>query len=459
MFRRFSTNFILASLLLDMSLAALSFSLAMRWTPVDLDAVPSRTVYAIITLVWFVTFLIFSVYDPERNYKAVNEFQTVGLATGFAGLLLVGLLYYLAIPLPRAVATSFLIYVFASVLGWRVVARVIFRISGNETARVRVLILGGGDIGLQIATLIQQYGGNRLHLIGFLDDEIPNSPLPKPLLGDLSQIRSVIATQNIREVIMAFPHYRYDRVNQLIAELHDMPVQVRLVPDYLSLSLYRANLYDFAGIPLIHIKDPTLGHHQRLIKRLMDLALCSILLVLLLPIMALIALAIRIDSKGPILFKQERVGENGHRFQMHKFRSMVSGAESFAENSNGTPSIGELRHKRPDDPRVTRVGRFIRRSSLDELPQLFNVIMGEMSLVGPRPEMPWLVEQYEAWQRKRLVVPQGMTGWWQVNGRANRPMHLSSDEDLYYIHNYSLWLDLYILLKTPLVVLRGEGAF
>jgi len=120
---------------------------------------------------------------------------------------------------------------------------------------------------------------------------------------------------------------------------------------------------------------------------------------------------------------------------------------------------GVLIHKAPNDLRVTRIGHFLRRTSLDELPQLFNVLRGDMSLVGPRPELPWLVDQYEAWQRKRFAVPPGMTGWWQVNGRSDRLMHLHTEDDLYYIQNYSLWLDLKILFKTIKVVLRGEGAF
>jgi lipopolysaccharide/colanic/teichoic acid biosynthesis glycosyltransferase len=154
-----------------------------------------------------------------------------------------------------------------------------------------------------------------------------------------------------------------------------------------------------------------------------------------------------------------RVGENGRLFAMYKFRSMVDGAERMQETVNEENGNGDLIHKKPDDPRVTRVGRFLRRTSLDELPQLFNVLKGEMSLVGPRPELPWLLEQYEPWQHKRFAVPQGMTGWWQVNGRSDKPMHLHTDDDIYYVQNYSLWIDIYILLKTPWVVIRGKGAY
>jgi len=175
--------------------------------------------------------------------------------------------------------------------------------------------------------------------------------------------------------------------------------------------------------------------------------------------MVLIALAIKLDSPGPVLFSQERVGENGRRFRMLKFRTMVPDAEHLQAqvtrlNDEGHP-VYKIRH----DPRITRVGRFLRRWSLDELPQLFNVLRGEMSLVDPRPEQVFVVEQYEPWQRQRLAVPPGMTGWWQVSGRSDLPLHLNTQYDLFYIRNYSLWLDLKILWLTIGAVLRGKGAY
>jgi exopolysaccharide biosynthesis polyprenyl glycosylphosphotransferase len=236
-------------------------------------------------------------------------------------------------------------------------------------------------------------------------------------------------------------------------------VHVRIIPDYFSLALYRATVDDFGGIPMINLRDPALNDYQRLVKRIFDLTLGGFLTLLLSPLMGLITVAVKLDSPGPVLFRQKRVGENGRIFEMYKFRSMEVGAEAHQCLVNRVGENGELIHKCAEDPRVTRVGKFLRRWSLDELPQFFNVLKGDLSLVGPRPELPWLVERYEPWQRERFAVPQGMTGWWQVNGRSDKPMHLHTDEDLYYVRNYSLWLDLYILVKTPLVVLRGKGAF
>lgn len=179
-------------------------------------------------------------------------------------------------------------------------------------------------------------------------------------------------------------------------------------------------------------KSP-LTTHQRLLKRLFDIAVGSILTMLALPVMAIVAVIVWLDSPGPILFKQTRVGEDGEPFEMYKFRSMVVNAERYHQKMAYTDERGRLVHKTPDDPRITRTGRLLRRTSLDELPQLFNVLKGDMSLVGPRPELPWICEYYEPWQFERFTVPQGITGWWQINGRSDRLMHLHTGDDLYYI--------------------------
>ena len=183
-------------------------------------------------------------------------------------------------------------------------------------------------------------------------------------------------------------------------------------------------------------------------KRVLDVVLALMALVLLSPLLVITAIFIVADSGLPVLFRQIRVGQGGREFGMYKFRSMVKNAAAL-----GPYFTADI------DPRITRVGRFIRRTSIDELPQLLNVLKGDMSLVGPRPELPWLVEKYQPWQRKRFAVPQGITGWWQVNGRSDNLMHLHTDQDLYYIQNYSLWLDLQILWRTLFVVLRGRGAY
>lgn len=194
-------------------------------------------------------------------------------------------------------------------------------------------------------------------------------------------------------------------------------------------------------------------------KRAFDVFVSAVVLALIFPVLVMVAVAIKLDSRGPVFFKQLRVGKDGKLFKMYKFRSMVVGAEALQEAVNKTDDHGNIVHKTRNDPRITRMGRFIRKTSLDELPQFINVLLGDMSLVGPRPELPWLVDQYEPWQHQRFEVPQGITGWWQINGRSDKPCHLNTDQDIYYIEHYSFWLDIKILLMTVPALLKGKGAF
>jgi exopolysaccharide biosynthesis polyprenyl glycosylphosphotransferase len=232
-----------------------------------------------------------------------------------------------------------------------------------------------------------------------------------------------------------------------------------MIPDYFNLALYKTSFEEFAGLPMLDLRAPALSEYQRMVKRLFDQVVTITCFPFGLMAMGIIALAIRSENPGPVLFRQKRVGENGRLFEMLKFRTMVMDAEDKRYLVEQIDTHGNIIHKIPNDPRVTKIGHFLRRLSLDEIPQLFNILKGEMSLVGPRPELPYLVKNYQPWQYKRFAVPQGMTGWWQVNGRSNRPMHLNTDDDLYYIQNYSIWLDIQILVKTILVIVRGEGAY
>jgi exopolysaccharide biosynthesis polyprenyl glycosylphosphotransferase len=206
---------------------------------------------------------------------------------------------------------------------------------------------------------------------------------------------------------------------------------------------------DFYGLPLISIGESSMNPVQARVKRAFDIVVAGLLCLLLSPLLILIALWIKLDSRGPIIIHQRRVGAGGRIFRMHKFRSMFWDPDT----------IDAAFEKRPDDPRITRAGRTLRRTSLDELPQLWNVLTGEMSLVGPRPELPVIVDQYEPWQRKRFGVPPGMTGWWQINGRSDVSMHLNTEADLFYVQNYSILLDIQILLRTLGAVIKGKGAF
>ncbi|MCW5846832.1 MAG: sugar transferase [Anaerolineae bacterium] len=469
--RRFGVNYAIFSMALDILLTCMALVLATQvvpYIPQNLtnlrgQAVISPYIFLLVPVLWGISFLVLSVYDPKRIYKAMDEFQIVALATVASALLFAGLLFLTNRDFSRWVFILFVTFDMILLLGWRILARIIFRIGRMPAAERHVLIVGAGEVGQRVGQMIQDYRSMGLNLTGFLDEIVDNQSESDEyvvhVLGRVEDVREVVQASHINDVVIALPQRDYAQINELVLALHDLPVQVRVVPDYFSLALYRATVEDFGGLPMINLRDPALNDVQRLVKRIFDLALSGILTAIAFIPMAIITLLIKLDSDGPVLFRQQRVGENGRLFSMYKFRSMVEGADKMLHDLTEVSEDGSVLFKKADDPRVTNIGRFLRHTSLDELPQLFNVLKGDMSLVGPRPELPWLVGQYEPWQHKRLAVPQGMTGWWQINGRADKPLHLHTEEDLYYVQNYSLWMDIYILLKTPWVVVRGKGAY
>lgn len=471
MLRRFSVDFAIVSMVIDACLVMLALQLAallrpnMMWLPfaqpIDSVIQIEPTIFPIFAAVWTLVLLFLSVYDGRRNFRIVDEIANLTTASILAAVALAGFLYLSFREYSRVLFLTFAVLAYVLLLSARLFYRVLFRLrtrKGSATKR-RVLVLGAGPVGRRIADQIRKFEDSGLEFVGFLDDD--PIKLKQPIvLGRIDQAVFVIREQGIEDVIIALPSRVWSRINQLVSQLHELPVRVWVVPDYYTLALHRARVEDLAGIPLIDLRAPTLDEYQRLVKRTFDLVLTLLVMPFVLPIMAIIAIAIKVDSPGPVIFRQIRVGENGRLFEMLKFRSMVQDADKMRYVIESVDEKGRIiQDKRKPDPRITRVGRFLRRTSLDELPQLFNVLKGEMSLVGPRPELPHLVEQYELWQRRRFTVPQGITGWWQVNGRSDKPMHQNTEDDLYYVQNYSLWLDILILLKTLLVVLRRKGAY
>ena len=470
--RKNGTNYILYLMVSDLLLTLIALFLAtqFRWyLPVGQPLSPRLVqlppgVYALTLSIWAVVFLLLSVYDDRKNLRAVDEFQRLVVATGFSVLVLAGALYLTYREVSRLLFAYFALLDVGMPLGFRILLRLAIRMAGERRhGEERVLIIGAGKVGQEVGERVRKRGWAGLALVGYLDDDPAKQGQVfhgAPVLGTLADARRVVQAEGVHQVVVALPLRAHQELARLVLALGECPVQVRVVPDFFDLAFFRATIEDFDGVPLIGLRDPAIDGFNRLVKRAFDLVLSTILLIVCLPIMAVIAVAIKLDSPGgPILFKQQRVGENGALFWMYKFRSMVPDAEKRQHEVIRYTEDGKVIHKVPDDPRVTRVGRFIRRTSLDELPQLFNVLKGEMSLVGPRPELPWLVEQYEAWQRKRFAVPPGITGWWQISGRSERLMHLHTEDDLYYIQHYSPLLDLQILWKTIGVVLKRSGAY
>jgi exopolysaccharide biosynthesis polyprenyl glycosylphosphotransferase len=416
-------------------------------------------VYVMAAVIWPVVLSLTASYGTRHlaHNRLPAELRSLLLGVGLALLALAGALYFSYRQVPRRQFFYFGLIDFSLLALVRLIAH-LFRRNGHTP---RLLIAGAGKVGQEIAQQIQHHADG-WQLIGFLDDDpakAGSQPAGVPILGTLDELESTIQTKRVDEVIFALPLRAHERLMQLVLDLEKLPVEVSVVPDYFDLAFFRTRMDELLGFPIIRLRASAIEGNARVAKRLLDLAITIPALMLCLPLLPIIALAIRLDSPGPALFKQKRVGENCQLITVWKLRTMVQNADDLLPQVIQETPDGQVIHKQPDDPRVTRMGRFLRRFSLDELPQLWNVLKGEMSWVGPRPELPWLVERYEGWQRKRFAVPPGITGWWQVSGRSDRPMHMHVEDDLYYIHNYSIWLDLRILWRTIGVFLSGKGAY
>jgi exopolysaccharide biosynthesis polyprenyl glycosylphosphotransferase len=471
MLRRFSTNFALFSIGIDFIWIAVALYLAVDYRPElgiwlpfampipDVPVLPSM-LYVIFPIAWVAILVLFSVYDGRRNLRVTDEITSLTVASLLAGVALAGGLYLSFREISRVLFLAFVVFSYGGLLSWRMMARLAFRLNFmREGSLRRVLIVGAGPVGRQLHEQMTKNEHFSLRVVGFLDDDPLKQRLDADILGPVSDAVKAIKAHQIDDVVIALPVRAYEKANHLVADLHNLPVKVWMIPDYFHLALHKAVAEEFAGIPMLDLRAPALNDYQRMVKRAFDVVITLLLMPLALPLLGLIALLIRLEGPGSLLFRQERVGENGRLFKMLKFRTMVPNAEQLRYLVERRDENGHLIHKAKGDPRVTRVGAILRKTSLDELPQLFNILKGEMSLVGPRPELPYLVDMYEPWQRKRFAVPQGITGWWQVNGRSDKPMHLNTEDDLFYVQNYSLLLDIFILFKTAWVVLRGKGAY
>jgi exopolysaccharide biosynthesis polyprenyl glycosylphosphotransferase len=469
MLRRFSINFALLSMLLDgISVAAgLWMSVLVRpglnrfsWIePIYATALVPPILYAWFPLVWVLIYSVLSIYDGRKYLRAVDEFTALTAAVAISSVSSAGILYLSYRDVSRALFLVFILLAFALCSAWRILARLYFRSQKAAPDRdYRVLIVGSGPLGRRVDRRIRETAQANLHLVGFVDER-EESGSDAPLIGGFDSIREVIAQRRVSDVVIALPHSEYHQLSELVQKLDDLPVQVWIALGFFDLTLYHMKIEDFAGIPMLDLRASAIDDYQRMVKRAFDFTLGLLALVLSLPVMALSAGLLLLEDGRPVLFRQQRVGENGRLFEMLKFRTMVRNADQLQGQVVKRDAEGNEIHKSKDDPRVTRVGRFLRRFSLDELPQLVNIVRGDMSLVGPRPELPQLVEKYQPWQRKRFAVPPGLTGWWQVTGRSDKPMHLHTEDDLYYIQNYSVWLDIQILIKTVWVVLFGRGAY
>jgi exopolysaccharide biosynthesis polyprenyl glycosylphosphotransferase len=315
----------------------------------------------------------------------------------------------------------------------------------------RVLIYGAGESGRILASKVGRSPKTGIEVAGFLDDDpaLHGRTLEGcEVLGGGNEMGRFLRATGSTEVLIALPRAPRNTIARIVETCERLGVSHRMVPALFDIALTQIDFTELGGIPLLGVHTPHISTFSAFTKRILDIGVTLLAAFALAPVAAVVALSLRLVDGNPIFFFQERIGEGGRRFRMVKFRTMRLDAAIYAP----TP-------KSSHDPRITTLGRWLRRTSLDEIPQLWNVLIGDMSLVGPRPEMPFIVERYNEAQRQRLNAKPGITGLWQISPDRSLAIHENMDYDLYYIRNQSVLMDLAILVKTFVAVVRGEGAF
>ena len=325
------------------------------------------------------------------------------------------------------------------------------------------LIVGCGTRAREMATLIEGSHGMGLRLVGFVDSHSEASKLGDKFgrydVFPLSVVERILQDKVIDEVVFAVSMQELARLEPLMLHCANLGVNTRVQLEFLPAAYSRIYLENFRDVQLLSLSSAPESELLLFLKRVLDVVAATFSLVLLSPILAVLAAAIRITSPGEVLFRQTRCGLGGRRFTLYKLRSMVNNAEQLRAELHQLNELDGPAFKISDDPRITPVGRLLRRFSLDELPQLWNILRGDMSFVGPRPAIPDEVDQYEPWQRRRLRMRPGLTCIWVIEGRNNIDFHRWIQLDLAYIDNWSLWLDCKIFLRTIPIVICGRGAY
>ncbi|MEU7978113.1 sugar transferase [Micromonospora sp. NPDC049081] len=437
------------------------------------DAVPrgSEIPYVVVApalvLVWLVSLKALRCYDDRVLGYGADEYRRVsGASLRLAGgVAIAGYIFDVG------VSRGFLGISFAVGTVGLVVTRFAARKAlhrarcrGDGWSR-RVLVVGDTAHVLELVHTLRREPYAGYHVVGACIPDALLAPVPQrlsdvPVVGSLRGIPEAAAAIGADTVaVTASGELTATRLRRLGWQLEGTGIDLVVAPALTDVAGPRIHTRPVAGLPLIHVEAPEFRGARKLVKELVDRSAAAVALALLLPLVAVIALAVKLDSRGPVLFRQTRVGQGGQEFGVLKFRTMVVNADALLAELAARNETNGLMFKMRDDPRVTRIGRLLRKWSADELPQLVNVLLGQMSLVGPRPPLPSEVARYDGDVARRLLVKPGMTGLWQVSGRSDLSWEDGIRLDLYYVENWSLAADLTILWKTFGAVLRGRGAY
>lgn len=443
-------------------MAALAATNLLLWqqpvaaVPAQLDA-PTVGLLGLLLLGWNFCLSSLSLYGSRRLTRWSTDLLEVMRAVGLCTLTLSAFSHLAHWEwLDGMLLATFWVIASLSLFAFRLIKRFCLReIRLRERNLHHVLIVGAGPRGQQMAEVINRHPELGYHLLGFVD----NQKCPG-VIGGLDEFAQILAEQIVDEVMIALPVKTfYAEINEVIRLAEEQGIVVRLHAELFSPKLARARAEQLDDVPVLTLFTVPPPDWRAVCKRALDFTGAAVLLLALSPLLAVVALLIRLTSKGPALFVQERLGLNKQRFPMFKFRTMVTNAEALQKELEQFNEAGGPVFKMRNDPRITPIGNFLRKTSLDELPQLINVLRGELSLVGPRPLPVRDYERFDAyWFNRRFSVKPGITCIWQVSGRSNTRFDYWIKQDLEYIDNWSLWLDVKLLFKTIPAVLRGTGA-
>ncbi len=464
MLRRHHRFFQSMQIMRDTLLVALSFAAAyaVRFSfpellPYESISAPRETaaVSLMLVAVWPLAAWASGLYVSRRAQSVAAEIFDVFRVTVISFLVLVTVTYFVRdVRYSRAVLMLWVGFTLASVSTARVLSRVAMRRLRARGYNLRhVVVVGAGSLAERVVETIHKEGALGMRLLGLVpyDDAALASRAACPTLGTVDALPRILAECEVDQVIVALPIEKLGALKGLMAVLSQETVDVRLIPDFYQFMTLCGSVEEFAGLPIINLQSTPLLGWNLVTKRSFDILVSALGLIVIAPLLALIAALVKLSGPGPVLFRQERVGMDGGRFYMYKFRTMRPSAEA------------ESRWTTANDPRRTRLGVLLRRLSLDELPQLYNVLKGDMSLVGPRPEQPAFIEDFKREIPRyalRHKIKAGMTGWAQVNGlRGNTSIQKRIEMDLYYIENWSLMLDIKILVRTILGGFLSPNAY
>jgi exopolysaccharide biosynthesis polyprenyl glycosylphosphotransferase len=417
---------------------------------------------AVATPIWILIFRFYGLYEPRQVLSPVNEFKQVFHAVIAGTVLILITDSVFDLNLARGWALLGMLTGFALVGGERLMVRKMLhflRRRGRDTTRA--LIMGANHEARTVARTLEREAWLGYKIIGFVDDQLPKGQEVAgghAILGSSNDVKDLVDTYDATLILVAASAFDTARLNRLFWELQGIDVDLQVTSGTIDLMASRMAVQSVAGVPLFYVRRTGMDAMQMTAKRTVDLMGSLAGLLVLSPLILWAILRIKKDSDGGPFFRQVRIGRDGRPFKVWKFRTMVKDAEGLRAQLEPQSEGPGLLFKLKEDPRVTRVGRILRRYSIDELPQLINVLRGEMSLVGPRPALPIEVEQYDDWVRNRLQVKPGMTGLWQVSGRTETSFSDYVRYDLFYIQNWSLSLDAWILWRTFRAVMSGEGA-